>query len=284
MATYELRAMSLGEILDGAFTLLGRHFGKLFTVAIVCLAIPMALSVYVESAGGFIVRPGLWALSQLLSVLGYLLVSGATVWIVSEAYLGRGTGSGDALRFAAGKMWPIFVSGIATTIIVFLAFLPAGFAFWTALMLFGAGGGPAFLGGIVLGIALVALPIVVAAGYAVVVQAVVLESLPSAISSLSRSWSLTKGHRGKALLLWIVVFALFFAVIFALGIVAGLSGTLGGSGAATAATAAMSLLMMLLYPLTSCVFTLLYYDLRVRKEAFDLELLSKQIGLAPTGA
>ena len=37
---------------------------------------------------------------------------------------------------------------------------------------------------------------------------------------------------------------------------------------------------LLIYPLISCVFTLFYYDLRVRKEGFDLEMLSHQLELA----
>ena len=37
-------------------------------------------------------------------------------------------------------------------------------------------------------------------------------------------------------------------------------------------------LPVVLTPLFSCVLTLLYYDLRVRREAFDLEVLSEQLG------
>jgi len=37
---------------------------------------------------------------------------------------------------------------------------------------------------------------------------------------------------------------------------------------------------LLIYPVISCVFTVFYYDLRVRKEGFDLEMLSRQLGLA----
>jgi hypothetical protein len=42
-----------------------------------------------------------------------------------------------------------------------------------------------------------------------------------------------------------------------------------------------ALLYLFYYPFSSCVFTLFYYDLRVRKEAFDLEMLSQQIGIQP---
>jgi len=40
---------------------------------------------------------------------------------------------------------------------------------------------------------------------------------------------------------------------------------------------------LLIYPVLTCVFTLFYYDLRVRKEGFDLEMLSRQLQLATEG-
>ena len=42
---------------------------------------------------------------------------------------------------------------------------------------------------------------------------------------------------------------------------------------------AASLIQLLIYPLFYCVLTVAYYDLRVRKEAFDLEVLAS--GLSP---
>jgi hypothetical protein len=40
-----------------------------------------------------------------------------------------------------------------------------------------------------------------------------------------------------------------------------------------------SLLQLAIYPAYACAFTLLYYDLRVRKEAFDIEYLGDQMGM-----
>jgi len=39
---------------------------------------------------------------------------------------------------------------------------------------------------------------------------------------------------------------------------------------------------VLFYPIVSVVTTLIYYDLRVRKEAFDLEMMASELGAAPT--
>jgi hypothetical protein len=38
-------------------------------------------------------------------------------------------------------------------------------------------------------------------------------------------------------------------------------------------------LPILIYPLFSCILTLMYYDLRVRREAFDLQILGQQLGI-----
>jgi hypothetical protein len=38
-----------------------------------------------------------------------------------------------------------------------------------------------------------------------------------------------------------------------------------------------------LTPLLSCVLTLVYYDLRVRREGFDLQVLSEQLSTMTTG-
>ena len=43
-----------------------------------------------------------------------------------------------------------------------------------------------------------------------------------------------------------------------------------------------SLLVIVLAPILPCALTLLYYDLRVRREAFDLQVLSEQLGTGMT--
>ncbi|HXF96867.1 MAG TPA: hypothetical protein VNI61_12280 [Gemmatimonadales bacterium] len=254
MATYQLRPMSVGEILDGAFTLLRRNLGVLLSIAVICQGIPTALGLYVEFAGGMQTHFGLWAVAQILSVIGYLLVTGATVRVVSEAYLGRSTTLGDALRFASGKMGGILLSGIAVGLIAMLGFV------------------------------LLVIPGIIAlCGYAVVVQVVVLENLRSSLDALGRSWSLTKGFKGKALVLWFVLCVFLLLIVMGFGVVVAIAAALAPV-LMVPAVVGLSLVTLLVYPLTSCVFTLLYYDLRVRKEAFDLELLSQQIALAPSGA
>jgi len=252
LATYQLRPMSVGEILDGSLTVLRQHFGLFFALAVISLGVPTVIDLYTTLSGE--PNVGMSLLARLLRAVGYLLLSGASVYVVSEAYLQRTPQLGPALRFAGGRMGGVFISGFAAGLVTLLAT-----------------------------IALIVPGIIVACGYAVTVQVVMLESLPSATDSLGRSWALTKGFKGKAFLLYLVMFLLFFCVLFGLAIVVGIA-------AATApmliipATILMAVLLLFVYPFTSCVLTLFYYDLRVRKEALDLELLGQQIGLSQTGS
>jgi hypothetical protein len=133
------------------------------------------------------------------------------------------------------------------------------------------------LGGVVTG---VWLCIWVAAGYGVTTPVVVLEALSSAFDAFGRSWDLTRGFRGKVVGLSVVAFVLFnFLPALVLSIIAEV--VKGSSAPAGMVFEVLSnVVPVILYPAISCVFTLMYYDLRVRREGFDLQMLSDQLGNA----
>jgi uncharacterized membrane protein len=184
-------------------------------------------------------------------MLGYLLVTGASIRVVSQAYLGHDPSMGEALNFAFSKLGRTLSAGLSAGILTALATL------------------------------LLIIPgIVVACGLAVAVQAAVLEPLKGGSEGVGRSWSLTKGFKGKSFGLFCVVIVLFLLFAFGFGIVAAIA-TAIFRPLVVPAVIGMGLVFLFLYPFTSCVFTLFYYDLRVRKEAFDLEVLSRNLGIAP---
>ena len=248
MATYELRPLSIGEILDGALILLRRHFALVLGIAVVCEGIPTAMDVYIDLTGGGSQNPGLSLLDRLLTLVGSVLVTGATVRVVSEAYLGRTPLFGDAMRFAGSRFGTILGANIMSGFLTVLATL-----------------------------ALVIPGIVVACGYSVAAEAAALES-GSAGEALRRSWDLTKGFRWKALALGVVSIGLILVVYLGAGVLGGILGAVMG-GLDTVLAVFAACVSLLIYPVISCVFTLFYYDLRVRKEGFDLEMLSRQLGL-----
>ncbi len=248
MADYQLRPLSIGEILDGALVLLRRHFTLVLGIAVVCEGIPTAMDVYIDLTGGGSQNPGLSLLDRLLTLVGSVLVTGATVRVVSEAYLGRTPLFGDAMGFAGSRFGTILGANIMSGFLTVLATL-----------------------------ALVIPGIVVACGYSVAAEAAALES-GSASEALRRSWDLTKGFKWKALALGVVSIGLILVVYLGAGVLGGIMGeVVGGLDAVLAVLAAC--VSLLIYPVISCVFTLFYYDLRVRKEGFDLEMLSRQLGL-----
>ena len=55
--TPRLRPLSVGEILDISFPLYRRHFVTLATVGLLCTGLPLLLSVYIEAAGGMLAQP-----------------------------------------------------------------------------------------------------------------------------------------------------------------------------------------------------------------------------------
>ena len=250
MATMQLRPMAMGEILDASFALLRRHAGVFFGVAIVCQGVPTALSLYVQFSGGAPQHFGLYLFSQLLGFVGYLLVTGASIRVVSQAYLGNEPSLSEALDFAFGKIGRTLAAGFASGILIGLAT-----------------------------ILLIVPGIIVACGLSVAVQAAVLEPLPGGTDGLGRSWALTKEFRWRAFGLYAVVFVLLTLFLIGFGLIAGLAAALVPM-LLVPALIGVGLIFLFLYPFISCVFTLFYYDLRVRKEAFDLELLSQHLGIA----
>jgi hypothetical protein len=65
--------------------------------------------------------------------------------------------------------------------------------------------------------------------------------------------------------------------LFALVLPQGAGMFSGGSVGMVAVIAIGGLVQMFIYPLFYCVLTVTYYDLRVRKEGFDLELLASTL-------
>jgi len=249
-----LRPLGVGEILDTSFSLYRRHFGALATVALVCTGIPLVLRLFLETAGGWSNLP--LALLYLLSVVVLNLVAtAATVFIVSESYLGRPITARDALRRATPYIGRILVCSLLMALAVGLGFLLL------------------FIPGIILGV-----------GLALAIPAVVLEPGLSPSAALSRSWELTRGARWRIFGLGITLLVLLYVPVvavtglFAIVLPQAASGSFGPVALATIAGLAIGgLVQIFIYPLFYCVLTVTYYDLRVRKEGFDLELLASAL-------
>ncbi len=192
-------------------------------------------------------------LADIVVGLFSIPAAAAVMAAASDSYLGREVTVGGSARRAASRSLTLWLAAIAQGALMFIGFIllivPAFIFFaWTAVM-----------------------PPVVMLEHAGVNDA------------FTRSRALAKGDVlrivGMVGVTTILVVLLTFAVTAAVLLVAGGESRLG--------TAAGNFVTILVYPIVPVVTTLLYYDLRIRKEGFDLELLADSLGAssgAPGGA
>ncbi|MGE5925932.1 MAG: glycerophosphoryl diester phosphodiesterase membrane domain-containing protein [Gemmatimonadota bacterium] len=281
MDAVTLRPLAMGEILDHAFGLFRQLFVPLVVVQVITSSLPLLLNLYSAASAS----PGAlttFATYLVAFVLGSL-ASAATAYIISENYLGRPLDAGDALRRAVPRMGDVMLLSLGVGFVVVIAALPsllvigAGSAF---AVLGGASGGGASTGGgvvlVLLGLALLAVPFAVFSGLSIATPALVLEDIRAG-RAMSRSWQLTKGFRLRIVGLLFVVMVIVLLPMFALGIIGGMVGSDESRAMAVVFTAVIGVVSLIVTPLLYCVLTLLYYDLRVRKEGYDLEVLASEL-------
>jgi hypothetical protein len=251
MVSTTLRPLSVGEILDVSFTLYRRHFATLGTVAVVCSGLPVLMSLYIEASGGVLQNLSLTLVYYVVFTVLSSIATAATVFVVSASYLGQPLKASGALKRATPLLGRLIVCSLLLAIVVgfgFLFFMVPG--------------------------------IVLLCGLVLAFPSLVLEPGSSPTGALSRSWSLTRGSRWRMLALLATLVVLLYVPIIALGAIATVFVPAGGTGSLTPGLmtlAVVGVMQMLLYPLLYCVLTVAYYDLRVRKEGFDLEVLASTL-------
>lgn len=276
----DLHPMGVGEILDGALTMYRRHFGLFAKVGVVAMWLPTAMLIYVQLAGGAEQHIFVAVVAWIIGQFAALFLTAAAVRIISDSYLGRTSELGEALSLGASKIWPLLVVGLGKFIVLFLLSMVIGVvASLTIPAVAVSGGGAAaiflvlaFLGGCW-------LVVFVLCGYAVTTPVVVLESLAGSFDAFGRSWDLTRSFKFKIFAIWFVAFLMIYLPIIALGGLGGyFSITFPLLGQVIQLVSAV--LPIIMYPIFSCILTLIYYDLRVRREAFDLQILGQQLGIS----
>jgi hypothetical protein len=125
-----------------------------------------------------------------------------------------------------------------------------------------------------LGLVLLVVPGVIA--YIVtfaMVPPVLIEGAPTTGHAFDRSRALARGQWGRILatqaLGLLLMYMAYFGMITLVNLASGLVGGIG----ATAATLLPQLFLTALYPLPATITALLYYDVRIRNEAFDIQML-----------
>ncbi|MBK8005313.1 MAG: hypothetical protein IPK12_15630 [Gemmatimonadetes bacterium] len=255
MAAPVLKPLSLGEVLDISFGLYRTLFTPLFLVTLATRAVPLLIEVYVEASGGLLAQPLLYAVNLVLNVVLGAVAAAASTFVIAENYLGRPLTAGAAFARSTPFIGRLILVALLSTLLL-------GF-----------------------GMLLLVIPFfILLPGLVLATPALVLEDLPGAVDALGRAWSLSRGFRFRVFVAMMVVFTLIVIPFIALGMFMVSQGTLEATTALNSegllAVALAALIQTLIYPLLYAVLTVLYYDLRVRKEAYDLEVLAADLGAA----
>lgn len=296
-----LRPMSTAEVLDRTFNLYRNHF-FLFTGIATGHVLCLLIGILILSLAGML--PGITSsgFSNILSILtaelvlgflalvGYALAAGATIHAVSQVHLGTTATVRNSYRIVQ----PFIFRFIR---IVFSIFLRVVGASLLTQILVGVGVGvliPVMTRSIdvqvsvALQVIIVGIPIIaILAGlvwavrigckYALAVPASLLEKLP-ARAALKRSRWLTKKSLGRIFMVFLLTGTLGFVLLYALvlpGIF--LVRVFPSAVVVVWELVATFVAFDLTFPITTIAVSLLYYDLRVRKEAFDLQLMMEAV-------
>lgn len=275
MQARDFEPMSIGRILDQTFKIYRENFIRFVTIVAV-IQVPIGLLAIISTSSfrrGVPVRQSsdYRQLSQeepdptvalfgaagmivtgIIGMFGQVLCRGALTKSVSESYLGNEISVGQAYQFVLPKFLTLILAGIFVVLVVYL------------------------------GLLLLVVPgVIFGLWFALTTPAIIVENL-RATQGMSRSKALASGNLGKIFSVGFLVLLISFVLSIVLHYGASMFTRTLFSGNVTLALAINHLVTVvaniLVAPIGATAYILLYYDLRIRKEGFDLQMLADSIG------
>lgn len=186
---------------------------------------------------------------EQLGNLFFLAASAAVVMIASEAYLGREVAAADAVR-AVGRRF---------------------FSVWGAAIIQGLL--------IIFGLILFVIPGIIAMVLTFGMQQAVMIEGKAAGEAFERSKTLASGQFKQIMLTSVLAFIIMIFAMMGFGVLIGMT-----VADLRMSTLLINITMIAINPLAAVVGTVLYYDLRIRKEAFDVAMAAERLGEVPAQA
>lgn len=277
MQSMELRPRTVGEILDLAFKLYTSHIRKLLIIAAVVFIPIGIIQLFITSGStldpmdlldpeamttgdfpaGFTAFLGGTLVLSLISLIGTLFVQGASIKLFAGAFQGIEQTWQESVRFGIDKSLLILGTAILGALgagIGLIFCIVPGVWLWTSWY--------------------VAIPALLVEG-------------TRPVAALRRSFQLVKQRfwpvLGTGFLAWLISQVVVQLIGFIVGLVAVVpaamdaaeTGVIDGNvfGVSVLASSVASIITV---PFLAAVAVALYFDLRVRFEGFDLEMLSRQ--------
>jgi hypothetical protein len=314
---HQLRPLTLGELLDRTAELYRNNFLLFVSISAIFAGVMLAVEMLHLGSMALLGYPNipprrewLYAVSLGVEVLAISLVAGLAIVafnrVVAWIYLGQAA----TVRAAAGSirsrwgryLWlmavtmfrawaPLFLAYVALFAVLF-AVMPTGFLFNPQAAQHPPQMNPSKALEILAGM-LVLLPVLAAATvygvlmwlrYSLAMPACVVEDLTTG-QAIRRSIDLSKGSRGRIFVLWLLVYVirLLLAILFSIPFLI-FAVKRAGHPMPLFWLAVQQLAVFvtnsLIGPIYSTGLTLFYYDLRIRKEGFDIEWMMQAAGLS----
>lgn len=295
---YALRPLSLGEILDRSFAVYRANFWLFVGIASLSAVVQFTFnSILLMINKGFIPNPrtqrvgfhfhfgfqeGGAGISGLLFFLAAAVTQAATVWALSEVYLGRRTTIGESVRAVIGRWLRFLGIGLwqawSMLWLPLLLILPAVFLLAYSAARFGIAG--SVTGGILIFLAAtggLAFGIIAFLRNSLAVQAAVVEGL-TVRKAMRRSKVLAAGAKGRIFVVYLITWCLFLVagvletpllMIIGLGALKGERHVL----LQVAIQCVNFIAHSAVTPVMMIGLSLVYFDQRVRQDGLDLLLM-----------
>lgn len=297
-----LRPLAIGEIIDAGVKIYQRHWRVLFAIAATVIVpihlLSFGLNLYAirqaESFGfgdldtsgavdfdlsDFYSFIAVAFIAGIIGIVALLVVNAATLRAVADGYMGLKPDRSSSLSLALRRLGTLvgnsLLQGLAVAGVLAIPFVILAFAL--AVDDGGAGSGIAFA------VLFLAAFLVIAwlfISWTVAVPAIVVEQAGAA-KALGRSMRLIRGR-------WWPVFGVIVLVTIIRWVIGGVAGIAVGVVvfaapesfvlSAIVDTIQTIAIDIVLLPFAAAITAVLYFDLRVRKEGFDLELLARSVG------
>jgi hypothetical protein len=276
-----MRPLGAGEILDVAIKIYRRNWATLFrVVAVVVAPVQLVTMVVLASAvpepelltdpltppadpGQPLDASDVWALVGgtvsvlVLTFLATTLATAACFKAITDSYLGEAPGWRESLRFAIRRLPSVLLVTILSWVLILLGLVAC----------------------IVPGVWLYV-------SWSVALPALLAEDVRGR-RALGRSYDLVRGRWWPVFGI-LVLTGIFTAIVsnVVTFLLSAVTFTPAGENllvALTVSAVSGTIAAVVTTPLTAAVVAVIYFDQRVRKEGFDLELLAARVGIAPGG-
>lgn len=298
---YDLRPLSTGEVLDRVFSLYRGHFwffaglsaasaGVNAVLGILRLVYMHFANLSVASVSHQLILGGLSIVQGLLYLVAYSVTLAATTFAVNSFYLGRPTSLGESLAVARRlwlrclgiSLWQgwsaawLFLVIILPAILIPVLARVGGTTATAAAALAGLFMAVGFIAGIIYGV-------IAYIRNSLALPAAVIEDI-RVRPAMRRSKQLVAGRKGRIFLLILLVWVLWMVAAVIQTPFIFLAARAGSAQLFIAQGVLLSInfiVTTVVGPIAAIGLCLFYFDERVRREGFDIEMLLQGAGVAP---